>query len=635
MVLTRAQSRTKPSSPATKSTKSKPTKTATAKTTTKKAVASQIVEDEQKESVEQVAESKPVVKKTARIESTSTSKQPTKSAIKSTTTTKSASTTTAKAVTKSKAEPEKPTRARRTVQFAEDAKTEKTKAEPAKASAPAPTGRARVRKEPISTASTTATVRKSSLKVKAVKQESKPDPSSSVLGKPIRARKPVIDSSTSNATASRTAAKSVTVPIIDAKDKSVELSITNSISLPALKAPHLSPVKSLGSPMRLPASPTRPVAANATPMRLPMSAIKPHSALKATNQVSQPQFHPVQQSPIRHSAIKNKAITQIKDVPIMQSPIRNSAIKVQTAASFRDVQVAKTPSKSIGTPIRRNFVSSAASKLSWTQAPPKRSIMESPTRPQSAHGAKRIKLVATPQQPKSADNTWLNSCLRKTEKAFSVSKAVSFMSPKMEVAEEDDEDPFVDMPSPTQSHHRMSRVTEVTEPEDSTVFVEQAIAPEAAEEAEEISELEVVLEAPLEEDQPFQEKGHNQLPPLTESESEPQTTETEQEMLRDQMVTIIEDEISETHEAIVLDEILEQPAILEGMTFYLDVWTADKDNANMWFSPLLLELGAQVVSEWSDQVTHVLFKGGEDSTLRKVIASDGVVKCMNVSWAVE
>ncbi|KAF2103064.1 hypothetical protein NA57DRAFT_72049 [Rhizodiscina lignyota] len=83
-----------------------------------------------------------------------------------------------------------------------------------------------------------------------------------------------------------------------------------------------------------------------------------------------------------------------------------------------------------------------------------------------------------------------------------------------------------------------------------------------------------------------------------------------------------------------------QPAhnLLTGLVFYVDVRTADGADAGHLFTPLLVDLGAEVVPSWTSNfmdVTHVLFKDGDDRTLEKVVASGGMVSCVNVGWAVD
>ncbi|KAF1982569.1 hypothetical protein K402DRAFT_193919 [Aulographum hederae CBS 113979] len=78
--------------------------------------------------------------------------------------------------------------------------------------------------------------------------------------------------------------------------------------------------------------------------------------------------------------------------------------------------------------------------------------------------------------------------------------------------------------------------------------------------------------------------------------------------------------------------------LLTDCVFFVDVNTSDGDDARHLFVPLLEEMGATCVGQWTsntDDITHVLFKDGDDRTLEKVVASNGRVQCINVGWAVE
>lgn len=79
----------------------------------------------------------------------------------------------------------------------------------------------------------------------------------------------------------------------------------------------------------------------------------------------------------------------------------------------------------------------------------------------------------------------------------------------------------------------------------------------------------------------------------------------------------------------------EPPSILGGLMFYVDVCGSDGSSANQYFSPLLEELGAKITDIWTDDVTHVLFKDGDEKTLKRVAQSKGSVKCVNVGWSLE
>jgi hypothetical protein len=79
---------------------------------------------------------------------------------------------------------------------------------------------------------------------------------------------------------------------------------------------------------------------------------------------------------------------------------------------------------------------------------------------------------------------------------------------------------------------------------------------------------------------------------------------------------------------------------LLGVTAFVDVRTADGDDASAPFADALKNLGARVVKQWNwngdelDKVgiTHVIFKQGGPRTLSKVKLAKGVVKCVGLGW---
>jgi hypothetical protein len=89
----------------------------------------------------------------------------------------------------------------------------------------------------------------------------------------------------------------------------------------------------------------------------------------------------------------------------------------------------------------------------------------------------------------------------------------------------------------------------------------------------------------------------------------------------------------EVQPVLLLDEPAKAPAVLAGAIFYLDVWDSHGSCANQYFEPLLQELGAKVVGDWTEGVTHVLYKDGDGKSLQK--AERLGVRCVNVGWAVE
>ena len=81
-----------------------------------------------------------------------------------------------------------------------------------------------------------------------------------------------------------------------------------------------------------------------------------------------------------------------------------------------------------------------------------------------------------------------------------------------------------------------------------------------------------------------------------------------------------------------------EPGVLAGTVFFVDVRSADGTDVGGLFVPLLEELGARVVENWTSNnmdLTHVLFKDGDRMTLEKVVATNGGVKCVNIGWALE
>jgi hypothetical protein len=79
---------------------------------------------------------------------------------------------------------------------------------------------------------------------------------------------------------------------------------------------------------------------------------------------------------------------------------------------------------------------------------------------------------------------------------------------------------------------------------------------------------------------------------------------------------------------------------LHGVIAYVDVRTADGDDASAPFTEALRNMGAKVVRQWSwngeeaDRiaVTHVIFKQGGPRTLSKVKLAKGAVRCVGLGW---
>ncbi|KAF2703880.1 hypothetical protein K504DRAFT_462949 [Pleomassaria siparia CBS 279.74] len=83
--------------------------------------------------------------------------------------------------------------------------------------------------------------------------------------------------------------------------------------------------------------------------------------------------------------------------------------------------------------------------------------------------------------------------------------------------------------------------------------------------------------------------------------------------------------------------LLVQDGPLIGTVFFVDV-TSNGTSQNHLFTGLLEDLGAQVIRDWTGNnmgLTHVLYKDGSPSTLEKVHATKGEVKCVNIGWALD
>ncbi|KAF2109287.1 hypothetical protein BDV96DRAFT_586156 [Lophiotrema nucula] len=74
---------------------------------------------------------------------------------------------------------------------------------------------------------------------------------------------------------------------------------------------------------------------------------------------------------------------------------------------------------------------------------------------------------------------------------------------------------------------------------------------------------------------------------------------------------------------------------LSGLRVFFDI-KSNGQSQNHFFLGMLEPLGAQAVPYWTSDamgVTHVVFKDGDSSTLAKVQASNGAVKCVTLEWA--
>ncbi|QDS69029.1 hypothetical protein FKW77_009672 [Venturia effusa] len=77
---------------------------------------------------------------------------------------------------------------------------------------------------------------------------------------------------------------------------------------------------------------------------------------------------------------------------------------------------------------------------------------------------------------------------------------------------------------------------------------------------------------------------------------------------------------------------------LDGLVFFLDVNNTEGVDSNKLFAPLVEQLGGEVVSDWTSNsmgVTHVVFMNGEMRTLEKIVATNGKVHCVNISWVLD
>ncbi|KAF1810437.1 hypothetical protein P152DRAFT_515973 [Eremomyces bilateralis CBS 781.70] len=79
-------------------------------------------------------------------------------------------------------------------------------------------------------------------------------------------------------------------------------------------------------------------------------------------------------------------------------------------------------------------------------------------------------------------------------------------------------------------------------------------------------------------------------------------------------------------------------SLLEGVIAFVDVNTNDGADATHLFKPLLEEMGAVCVPQWTSNsmsITHVIFKDGDSMTLEKVVASNDAVLAVNIAWPID
>ncbi|KAF2476460.1 uncharacterized protein BDR25DRAFT_339466 [Lindgomyces ingoldianus] len=97
-------------------------------------------------------------------------------------------------------------------------------------------------------------------------------------------------------------------------------------------------------------------------------------------------------------------------------------------------------------------------------------------------------------------------------------------------------------------------------------------------------------------------------------------------------VTWVSSPQAEPNSSLLVDD-----GVLSGTVFYVDVMSNGKDS-NHLFTPLLKDMGAQCVPNWTSKtmgITHVLYKDGSPMTLEKVVASNGAVKCVNIGFVID
>ncbi|KAK9472549.1 uncharacterized protein V1510DRAFT_430277 [Dipodascopsis tothii] len=76
-----------------------------------------------------------------------------------------------------------------------------------------------------------------------------------------------------------------------------------------------------------------------------------------------------------------------------------------------------------------------------------------------------------------------------------------------------------------------------------------------------------------------------------------------------------------------------RPAPLAGVRAYVDVWTAEGDDASSTFSLLLEALGARVHKTLGASTTHIVYKDGSPSSLRAACTRQ--LHCVGIGWVVE
>lgn len=75
--------------------------------------------------------------------------------------------------------------------------------------------------------------------------------------------------------------------------------------------------------------------------------------------------------------------------------------------------------------------------------------------------------------------------------------------------------------------------------------------------------------------------------------------------------------------------------VLADVVAYVDVRTSEGADASAIYVDLLTSLGAKVVKDYSEEITHVVFKDGNIRVLEKVRLSENEVKVVGVAWPLD
>jgi len=95
---------------------------------------------------------------------------------------------------------------------------------------------------------------------------------------------------------------------------------------------------------------------------------------------------------------------------------------------------------------------------------------------------------------------------------------------------------------------------------------------------------------------------------------------------------VVSTPVSRTPLADVANDI---SSILSGATVYVDVRTSEGADASAIYIELLTNLGARVVKEWKDNLTHIVYKDGSPKILEKARLSNIDIKVVGVSWPLD